>query len=130
MIQSGSIIKWHKTQGEFVNYGDDLVDVEMHVEGRSLKSLKERIQNLTEATRLKAEDLFIREEFKPGSGVFFRITSSDMGVIRKVYAWEGMSKDVGELLAVLTSDENESIDELNLALTRTSTFRVVANIIF
>jgi len=97
MIQSGSIFKWCKTEGESVNYGEELLHVKVvHQDHHTMMGL-------------------------------ICITSSDMGIIRRIYAQEGAHHRVGDLLAVLGTDANESIDETDLMLTQASAFRVVVN---
>jgi hypothetical protein len=126
----GVTIKWHKREGEFVGYGDDIVDVEMCAEDRSVKSLKERINKLTEGTQTETDSLLMSGEAENETGISVCITSSDAGVIRRIHAEEGEYKGVGDLLAVITTDADESVEGVDETLADAVTFRVVPNIIF
>lgn len=130
MAQGVSLIKWYKAEGERINYGEDLFDLEVQIEGRSIRPLAERIKNLTDRDRPIAENLLISGETSAHPVLRARITSSDIGTIRKVYVKEGQHSNVSDLLALITTDENESFDNSSVALPQTSVFRVVSNIIF
>lgn len=130
MAKGVSLIKWYKAEGEWINYGDDLCDLEVQIEGRSIRPLAERIKNLTESDRPIVENLLINGNTNAHPVLCARITSSDIGTIRKVYVKEGQRSNVGDLLALITTDENESFDNAGFALTQTSVFRIVSNIIF
>ena len=56
-----------------------------------------------------------------------RVTASDSGYLRRLVAAGGTQKNEGELVAVVTTDPDEAIDEA--ALAEASTFRVVASIL-
>ncbi|CAG0941161.1 hypothetical protein BROC_01308 [Candidatus Brocadiaceae bacterium] len=130
MAKGVSLIKWYKAEGEWINYGDDLLDLEVQIEDRSIRPLAERIKNLTESNRPVAENLLMGGETNARPVLCARITSSDIGILRKVYVKEGQRSNVGDLLALITTDENESFDNAGFALTQTGVFRVVSNIIF
>lgn len=130
MVKGVSLIKWHKTEGEWINYGDDLFDLEVQIEDRTIRPLAERIKNLTESNRPVAENLLVGGETSNRPVLCARITSSDMGILRKVYVKEGQRSSVGDSLALITTDENESFDTASFVLAQTGVFRVVSNIIF
>jgi hypothetical protein len=56
-----------------------------------------------------------------------RISSSDMGTMRRLYVQEGERCQTGACLALLTTEEAESIEHADSALQQASVFRVVAN---
>lgn len=129
MVQKGSIIKWHKREGDRVHYGDDLFDlnaIESHIRATKVRTVvgQEPVSELTEE-EARARDLFLM----PSMDCFICITSSDMGVLRKIYVSEGEIRDVGAILAVLTTGENEPIDESPEAFRQASVFRSVVSVI-
>jgi hypothetical protein len=54
-----------------------------------------------------------------------RITSSDMGTVRRLCAQEGEHHAAGACLALLTTEECESFEETPHALAQASAFRVL-----
>ena len=125
-IQGGTIVKWHKKEGEWVHHGDDLFDfrVEEVAFISRLTIPKQIIRSLNTAwsarTRLH----------RAGVRQIISITSSDIGIIRRIYAKKGVHHKVGDLLAGLTTDEKEPFDEASHAVKEASLFRVVANTSF
>lgn len=128
-IQGGAIIKWHKDEGEWVGYGDDLFDmnaISSFIEPDRVRTVSDRqaVTDLTEE-ETRARDLFLM----PSMECFIRITSSDTGILLKICAGEGSRGEVGDLIAILGTDEDESIDRAEQRLDQASVFRVVANVI-
>lgn len=107
-IQGGSIIKWHKAEGEWVDFGDDLFDY--------------RVDEINLLRKVKKENIRKWE-------VSLRVTSSDMGVLHKIHAAEGTYRNVGEVVAVLAMSEDELVSDPDLDLDQAPVFRVVANVI-
>jgi pyruvate/2-oxoglutarate dehydrogenase complex dihydrolipoamide acyltransferase (E2) component len=95
LIKGGAVAAWHKREGDRVDYGDDLVDLEASVRGVTL----------------------------------VRVTASDSGVVRRISASEGTERQEGELLALLSTEPDEPVDEAPAAVAASSVFRVVANIV-
>jgi hypothetical protein len=139
-ILGGVIVKWHKAEGEWINYGDDLFDLKVE----ELRGLKHQaggerlVQTLTSpqvARRLmRVKDLMMEDAEPPeqaygmGAGQFYmRITASDAGALRRVRAREGEYRKVGDLLALLTTEEQEPVPEGDQGLDGVSTFRAVTN---
>lgn len=130
MVQGGTIVKWYKTEGDKINYGDDLLDIEVKNNLWSGKPLSERIKTITGTKHVEINDVVLMNDNSQQVTVFhIRITSSDMGILRKIYVKKGEYRDVGSTLAHLTTDENESLDEAENVLNQASTFRVIANTI-
>jgi hypothetical protein len=77
---------------------------------------------------VESKDL-IWVELDPKPVSFVRLVASDIGIMRSIYAKEGEQQQVGDLLALLTTVENELIDQVDEVLAHTSVFRVVADII-
>lgn len=99
LLRGGSIVRWHKSEGEWVDYGDDLFD--LHVPIR-------------------------RPEY--GGDVLVRVTSSDAGLLRRIYAREGGRHEVGDLLAVLVTGDTEPVPE-DPACADGTVFRVVTSVL-
>jgi multidrug efflux pump subunit AcrA (membrane-fusion protein) len=130
MVQGGTIVKWYKTEGDKINYGDDLLDIEVKNNLWSGKPLSERIKTITGTKHVEINDVVLMNDNSQQVTVFhIRIISSDMGILRKIYVKKGEYRDVGSTLALLTTDENESLDEAENVLNQASTFRVIANTI-
>ena len=120
-IQGGLIVRWYKSEGEWVRHGDDLFEM--------------RVEEIKTFIRPDMPKQIIRSLKNPRTTVWntrayalLRITSSDMGMMRRIYVKEGMRREVGDLLAVLTTDEKEPFDEASQAVKEASLFRVVTNI--
>jgi multidrug efflux pump subunit AcrA (membrane-fusion protein) len=140
MVTGGSILLWHKAEGEWVAFGDGLFDLKVEaIQVTPLppldvpKQIELLINAQAAARHLAAREVAITESrSQPDSqrAVFgMRITSSDHGMLRKIYAQEGDRREIGDLLAVLSTEENEQIHEADHALNGASVFRVVANMI-
>jgi len=107
-IKGGSITRWHKAEGDWVNFGDDLFDYSVD-EINMLRNIKE--------DRVKKWALSMR------------VTSSDVGFLHKIHAEEGSYRDVGEVVAVLTIEDSQPVQADDRALAEAPLFRVVANVI-
>ena len=140
MVTGGSILQWHKAEGEWVAFGDDLLDLKVEaIQVTPLPPLDvpkqiELLINAQAAARHLADQDVAIGEARPQPdnqrAVFgMRITSSDHGILRKIHAQECDRREIGDLLAVLSTEENEPIHEADHALNGASVFRVVANMI-
>jgi len=115
------IVQWYKSEGEWVGYGDDLFEM--------------RVEEIKTFMRPNRPKEIIRSLNNPSTTVWnarayalLRITSSDIGILRRIYVKEGMRREVGDLLAVLTTDEKEPFEEASQAMAEASRFRVVTNV--
>jgi pyruvate dehydrogenase E2 component (dihydrolipoamide acetyltransferase) len=61
--------------------------------------------------------------------IVVRVTASDQGYLRRIYAEEGAQRDENELLALLTTEPDEPLDDAERARGGTSAFRVVVNVV-
>lgn len=129
MIPGAAVIRWHAAEGQAVTYGDDLLDLEAELAGRSIRPLADRITTMTEGKRMGIGDVLDMENRTPGPTVSVRVTASDAGFLRKICVPEGGYRDVGGLLAILTTSENESIGLSDQDVAKASLFRVVPNMI-
>jgi hypothetical protein len=146
LIDRASIVRWHKSEGDWVDYGDDLVDIEVeqvraperHGELRNwINELNQQPTRIAElaARQLESDPLAV-PEIDPSSYVrwdllewtfLVRFTSSDRGVLRKISAGEGERREAGDLLAILATEPEEALDESRTALGEGSLFRVIEN---
>ena len=104
-ILGGAIIRWHKQEGDWIGFGDDLFDLrigEVNKEGnqpyRSVNAL-------------------------------VRVTSSDFGYLRNIQVHNNVQLPTGQLVAVLSMEEDEPLVEDQNTIETAPTFRVVTNFI-
>jgi hypothetical protein len=139
-VTTCSIVRWHKAQGELVAYGDDLLDLkvdEIQVTPLLPSDVPKQIEILFNAQaavhQLDDEDVLIADSRRladsQASVFHLRITSSDQGFLRRIYAAEGDRREVGDLLAVLSAEANGPIEVADHVLAGASMFRVIANMI-
>jgi pyruvate/2-oxoglutarate dehydrogenase complex dihydrolipoamide acyltransferase (E2) component len=120
MFHGGCITKWHKAEGEWVNPGDDLFDIQIADGVRVLRAYRRPAQVL-KGNRLS--------QMIHSCALSLRVTSSDMGFMRRIYASPGAHRQVGEVTAVLTTEENEPLEKAGEAVAEVSEFRVIADYI-
>lgn len=145
-IERASIVKWYRREGDWVDYGDDLLDVEVQqVRSPDMQdqlrneiiSLNERPSHIADlAARQLAGQPPALGEIDPEhlipwdlqEWVFVvRITSSDRGVLRRICASEGERRRAGEALAILATDAAEPLPATTDALATAALFRTVTN---
>jgi pyruvate/2-oxoglutarate dehydrogenase complex dihydrolipoamide acyltransferase (E2) component len=119
IFEGGVVVKSHKTEGEWVNPGDDLFDIQIETGVKALRIFRRPVQVL------KENNQYVNH---PGV-LLLRVTSSDMGFMRRIYANPGVRRQVGEVIAALTTEENEPFDNSAEALAKASEFRVIADYI-
>lgn len=130
LMKGGVVGKWYKTKGDHVDYGDDLVDVEVEITMSVLDrgSMEQRIRLLKDGGSVRDKDLAnITNE--RALNLIMRVTSSDVGVLRRIETKEGGYGGVGSLLAILSTEDHGSTNALDMDLTEASEFRVVANLV-
>jgi pyruvate/2-oxoglutarate dehydrogenase complex dihydrolipoamide acyltransferase (E2) component len=124
LIDDGVILRWHKEEGEEIAYGEKLFDIEA-----DRVRLMERDRNTVFAFRAKHKgwsdeerELSFRE--RTNVRVALTVVASDGGYLRRIEVPVGKRVSVGDLLALVTTTEDESLtggDEV--------VFRVVPNVI-
>lgn len=147
-IHSGYVMKWHKSEGEWFDYGDDLCDLvvqEVKVP-RGVAAVRARRRWLNEQPGQMADiaDRLLRggrlsmpdpdpDSLVPvrleGAGYLMRLTSSESGVVRRICARDRERRQAGSLLAILGTDGSEAIDEASDGFQQASICRVVENFI-
>jgi hypothetical protein len=124
MIENGVITKWHKQEGEWVNYGDDLFDLKADAV-KFLRRAGSPLKILKNPFKIKA----IGKHFRHNRISVVRFTASDTGFLRAIYVKEGERRAVGDLLAALSTDENEPIHRDDPTFKDATEFRLASNII-
>ena len=120
-VEEGIITKWHKREGEWVNYGDDVFDLQID----EIKFL-----NRTHSALRIFKNRITRKFSRRTRVSVVRFTASDAGYLREVYAKAGERRSVGDLLAVLSTEEGEPIDNTSASFKDTTEFRLVSNITY
>jgi len=141
-IKKCSILKCHKREGEAVDYGDALLDIRVEellipsskaATWHKARWLNERPSGAAEMATAELQGSEpIEEQPKGPRGGFFaaplvsyrRLTAAGRGILRKSYSEEGTPREMGDPLALLTTDERESVDGAG-ALAEAAPFRVV-----
>lgn len=114
-VNRGSIIKWHKTEGDFIQYGDELFDI--------------KVEEITKLKRVKegqARTVDIVKGTLTGLEFTIRVISSDMGFLRKIEAQEGDVREIGDVVAAVSTSQDEDVD--TNAIANAPAFRVIANV--
>jgi pyruvate/2-oxoglutarate dehydrogenase complex dihydrolipoamide acyltransferase (E2) component len=125
-VNSGRIAKWHKAEGDWVDYGDDLFDFQIEeiawlnriVEARNLLSgFRDRGAAPNRSTR-------------PWTVKFaVRVVALDTGFLRKAEVAEGQDVQVGDIIALLTTNEHEPLGGDGPATGSGTAFRVAHSVI-
>ncbi|MCP5099425.1 MAG: hypothetical protein GY943_28050 [Chloroflexi bacterium] len=116
-VERGSIVKWHKAEGDSINFGDDIFDI--------------KVEEITKLKRVKegqAKTLSMEKGTLSNLEFYIRVTSSDMGVLRKIHAAEGQTCDIGDLVAVVTTLPDEDCDVDVDTANAAPAFRVITNV--
>jgi hypothetical protein len=138
-IADGAIVaQWHKTPGEIVNYGDDILDVRIEegiitravLSGWSENEVRALIRAQMSSGDVQDHDLMLEksepmEVAKVPVNALLRISSSDRGTLRRIHAREGECHATGACLALFTTEAGEPIEETERASLPASVFRVV-----
>jgi hypothetical protein len=138
MVDGAIIAKWHKVPGQFVNYGDDLLDVRIEeglvtravIAGWSENQVRMLIRAQMAKGDLEDRDLMLEssdpmELARVPANAVMRVTSSDAGTMRQICAQVGEHHASGSCLALLTTEECEPLEEAPQALSQASAFRVL-----
>jgi hypothetical protein len=105
---STRMIRWHKSEGEEVAYGDELCDA--MVEEIQMVDRTQRASSLlggrSKRKMAKAKEGPARTK---DTNYVVRVISSDVGYLRRICAAEGEILASGQNLAVLTSESQEDM---------------------
>lgn len=130
-ITEGLIVKWHKSEGEWVDHGDDLFDLEV----RQVKKIKREknpqkiLKNMLKLNTIARETFVQNNRSGQQLKAIVRVSSSDIGFLRFLYIKEPGEQKVGTVLAILTTEENEQINLSESELNQAASFRVATNFI-
>ncbi|HUP17701.1 MAG TPA: lipoyl domain-containing protein [Acidimicrobiia bacterium] len=120
-VDRGVIAKWHKKEGEVINYGDDLCEVDVAEVARMRRRLgAQATTRLSKPSKPKfrtRSDLLIR----------YRLTSVEVGTLSEIIVAEGKEVRTGDLLALLLVGHDDSQFALGRSKER-SPARVVVNL--
>jgi hypothetical protein len=129
LMKGGVVGKWHKAEGEHVNYGDDLVDVKVELTMSAIDaSLEQRIRLIEDSGAMRDKNLACATVAK-AIVLIARLTSSDVGVLRRIETKEGIYGEVGSLLAILSTEDHGATVPLAEDLREACELRVVANLV-
>lgn len=140
----GSVVRWHKREGDKVNYGDDLLDFK--IEEFAVSSEAWELCQRTVALNLRpaemarsAEEHFQSGDLRPDSirsegpkshsegACYVRVSSSDSGVLQHICVGEGERCQAGDLLAAFATEDANGAIGTEDGLVQAGIFRVVAN---
>jgi pyruvate/2-oxoglutarate dehydrogenase complex dihydrolipoamide acyltransferase (E2) component len=128
LMRGGTIVRWHKAEGDAIDYGDDLVDVEIELTMSMLDggTLEEGIRLLKDGAQRAEVERFTNQR---GLQLTARVTASDTGTLRSITAVLGEHVAVGGLLAVLVVGDGEAPLPGPAELADASEFRTVSNLV-
>jgi hypothetical protein len=116
-FQSGSIVRWHKQEGEWVQAGEPLLDIKVE----EIKRYKRTNAGQAE------EELEAVEQTTRNWSWLVRLTASDEGFLHKQYVAEGEACAAEDLLAVLSNEEGQAADFDEAAVAAAATLRVAVS---
>jgi hypothetical protein len=104
-VDKVTVVRWFKSEGDEVEYGDDIVDLEV-------QSIR-RLMRDHDANRILGRR---RSRAKPGKVEFWnmdvsisvRVTSADFGTMLETYAAAGDVLEQGDLMAVLSTESQDA----------------------
>ena len=148
VVQAGEVAEWHKAEGDWVAFGDDLCDIQIRTVlspawVRDARNRRRRLSANPEALAEAAED-----ESQAGGGgshrrrsaaqasrgtlvqesyFLLRLTASDEGYLRQIRMRVGDQCQLDGVLAILSTNLGDAIDEATLGQAPSPPFRVVGN---
>ncbi len=123
-MRGGKVLRWHKSEGDPVVFGDDLCDVAIDEFAVLRRTGRATLLSGRRQKKLR-DDLEVREG---KVYVEMTITSSDQGTLRKVVAGEGDAIALGALLAVVTTGD-EALEGTPADWQNATPMRVVVNVV-
>jgi hypothetical protein len=123
--QHGVVVRWHKRVGDRIRPGDDLVDVDMRVDGWPFRLRDGAIRRLVETGGAAPGDE--AEGRTPVMSI--RVCAGDAGYLRRVIAGEGSAQRVDDLLAVVTRDADSPLGDAAALPPSARAFKVACNIV-
>lgn len=127
-IQGGFIQKWHKTEGELIDYGDDIFDIFID-KNKLISPLLPPISILSNLSKPDSTVNKISEIPFPQADRLMRVTSMDRGFLHRILVRESEYRSIGDVLALITTDANEPILEFEKNPPEICTFRVTADLV-
>jgi pyruvate/2-oxoglutarate dehydrogenase complex dihydrolipoamide acyltransferase (E2) component len=114
-FRGGYIDKWHKQEGEPIEFGDDLCDIAID-EFMALQRTK-RASLLGSTSKLRTRRIKDAYDLREGRGrVTIRLRSSEGGVVLgKVVVPEGGRVDIGSLIALMSGADGDLTGDTDTA---------------
>lgn len=108
--EEGNVEKWHVKEGDALQFGDPICDIALS-RWIALRKTK-RAVNLIKITGKGPGNVKHNFEKREGRGVLvMRVVASEGGYLREVRAPEGQTVSVGDLLALVTTDPDELVND-------------------
>lgn len=122
IITEGVVEKWHIALGDTVSYGDPVCDVRIE---RTI-GIKRKIMayQLLGGGRKKQQK---EERGEKPVNALVHVKASDGGMLRDIVAGPGDVVQVGEVMAVFSTDANDAINDESIA--EAAGFRAVGNLV-
>lgn len=121
-LRGGTMLKWHKNEGEAIEFGDDICTVTIDDFAVLRRTARATLLTGRKAKRLKS-DL----ETRTGQvSVDVVVTASDKGVLRRILKNAGDKVEIEDTLAVISTD-SESDSPLPDSWEDAPTMRVIGN---
>jgi hypothetical protein len=120
-MTEGTLVEWHKGEGDEISYGDELCDIVVEEVTRLRRRLSARIA-VGDRSAGKA-----RYRTLDGVAVRFRLVSAEVAILHRIVAPPGALVEEGDLLGVLGwRDEAVEIGDIDRS---TPSARVVVNLL-
>jgi hypothetical protein len=134
MFPGGYAHRWCKREGDWVDYGEELCEVRVE-EARvtktvgALKPVAEWLQQSKQAAGHSAGSMQEGNYKSWRCVVLLRVISSDVGYLRRIEASPNDYREVGEMLAWLTTENDERVPEAGAEVPLASLFRASARMV-
>lgn len=114
-FRKGRIERWHKQEGELVNFGEQIFDIRV-VEFDRLQKFETQDHADIEIVHAKTADW----------SWTIRVVSSDYGFLRKILRRSGDGCEIGDVVAELSTRADESMETDS---SPKAAFRVIASVL-
>ncbi len=117
-----SVHRWLKAEGDALDYGDDICEVK--VEKRRMVSMTYHPSQVIK--QIASPKSTAVNRWTDGN-TRIRITASDTGILRKIRLKSGERVAAGDVMAILSTDENDPLPDAKLEAREMVEFRTVSN---
>jgi hypothetical protein len=132
MFPGGYAHRWFKREGDWIDYGEDVLELRIE-EARvtktvgAFKPVAEWLQQSQQASAPRSAQAGVFKSWN--CVVLLRVTSSDVGYLRRIEAGADDYREVGGMLAWLTTEKDEPIPEAGADAPHGSLFRVATSMV-